>query len=292
MTDDFAAIFRAERPGWDPPFTLPEGVQVRRDVTFGTGGGRELRADLFVPPERGGDPRPAMLFIHGGGWRAGTRSQFYRQAALLAAKGIVGVCCEYRLSGEGKYPAAVEDVKCAVRWMRATAQELNLDPNRIGVAGGSAGGHLAAMVVTTPGIEELEGVGGHPDQRSDVQLGVLLNPVTDMVFFVASEPLHPAVAEFMGGTLDEMPQAYHQASPAEFVGPQTPPCLLAHGTGDTTVPHEQSVRCADSRKQAGRQAELILVEGQPHGFFNSGPHFEVIHATMERFILEHFGLRA
>ena len=118
MTDDPARIFAEAFPDWGPPLVMPEGVRFRRGVTYGTGGGRELTADLFLPPEGSfAPPRPAMLYIYGGGWQGGNTAQFYRQAARLAAKGVVGVCNWYRLSGEAKFPAAVEDCKCAVRWM-------------------------------------------------------------------------------------------------------------------------------------------------------------------------------
>ncbi|HUS79677.1 MAG TPA: alpha/beta hydrolase, partial [Armatimonadota bacterium] len=230
MPNDPARIFAEERPNWGPPMVMPEGVQFRRGVPFGAGGGRELTADLFLPPERfRGRPCPAMLFIYGGGWQGGSPSQFYRQAARLAAKGIVGVCNWYRLSGEAKFPAAVEDCKCAVRWMRAAAGESNIDPERIGVAGGSAGGHLAAMVITTAGTPELEGEGGHAEHSSAVQVGVPFNPITDLMHFWGDGRTPPEWAiKFLGGTPEELPDAWRLASPIEIVGPDTPPCLLVH----------------------------------------------------------------
>lgn len=289
MTEDIAAVFRSERPEWHPPFVLPEGVEVRRDLTCGTGGGRELRADLFMPPAGLAGPRPAMLYIHGGGWQAGSRSQFYRQAALLAAKGVAGACCEYRLSGEATYPAAVHDVKCAVRWLRASALDLSLDPGRIGCAGGSAGGHLAAMLATTAGMAQLEGEGGHTDQPSDVQLAVLFNAALDLHLFQAGTHASEVRNAFLGGTAERLPKVYDEASPVTHVGPDTPPCLLLHGDADDTVPCEHSVRFRDAMVDAGAEAELVLVEGAAHGFFNSTPHFEDTYARMERFVLEHLG---
>ena len=128
---------------------IPPNVTVQRDVVYGKGGGRDLHLDLFVPKDKSA-VRPGIVFIHGGGWSGGSRGQFQRQAAYLAGKGYVGACIEYRLSSEAKYPAAVEDCKCAVRWMRANAKRLHIDPKRIAVCGGSAGGHLASLLGSFP----------------------------------------------------------------------------------------------------------------------------------------------
>src|SRR5262245_30064586 len=115
----------------DPPFVLPDNVELKRDAVYGKGGGRELKLNLFLP-RAGTGTRPAVVFIHGGGWSGGNRSQFYRQAAYLASKrGYLGACIEYRLSGEAKFPAAVEDAKCAVRWLRDNAKTYRVDPDRI-----------------------------------------------------------------------------------------------------------------------------------------------------------------
>lgn len=294
MTDDeqmavdaFNEGFGAARGG--ETMEMPEGVQVRMNVPCGTGEGVELTADLFLPPEGFTEPRPAMLFIHGGGWQGGTPQQFYRQAARLAARGIVGACCRYRFSGEARFPASVHDVKAAVRWLRANAGELTIDPERVGAMGGSAGGHLAAMLATTAGIEQLEGTGGHPDQSSAIQLGVLLNPVTDMTAFVADTNLHPAAVRYLGGTPEEMPEGYELASPLRHIDERTPPCFLLHGTADETVPFNQSTRFAEAMHSRGLRAELVLVEGVRHGFFNQAPHFEETWPSIESFVLSAFG---
>ena len=269
---------------------IPEGVEVQMSVPYGTGGDVELTGDLFLPPDSFADPRPAMLFIHGGGWQGGTPAQFYRQAAMLAEKGIVGFCSRYRFSGDARFPASVHDCKAAVRWLRASAGELNIDPERIGALGGSAGGHLAGMLATTAGIAELEGDGGNPEQSCAVQLGVLLNPITDMTVFASETNLHPAVAKYMGGPPEELPDAYALASPLLHIDDDTPPCFLLHGTADVTVPYDQSTRFAEAMEEAGREVELMLVEDVPHGFFNQSPHFEDTWSAMEAFTLNGFGL--
>ncbi len=295
MTDDTKLAAEAFNDGFGKArggatMEIPEGVEVRLNVPYGMGGQTELTTDLFLPPESFEGPHPAMLFTFGGGWQGGTPQQFYRQAALLAAKGIVSSCCRYRYSGEAKFPASVHDVKAAVRWLRANADELNTDPDRIGTMGGSAGGHLATMLATTAGMEELEGEGGGAGYSSAVQLGVLLNPITDMTEFVADTNLHPAAVKYLGGTPEEMPERFELASPIRFIDANTPPCLLLHGTADVTVPFEQSTRFAYAMHDQGLRAELILVDDVPHGFFNNPPYFDQTWPAIECFVLDVFGL--
>ena len=148
-----SALLLATGAGWgqrrqDPPFQQPDTVQVKRDIVYGKGGGRDLKLDLFLP-KQGEEPRPGIVFVHGGGWQGGSRAAFQRQAAYLAGKGYVGACIEYRLSGEATFPAAIEDCKCAVRWLRANAGTYKVDPERIAACGGSAGGHLVCRVMTS-----------------------------------------------------------------------------------------------------------------------------------------------
>lgn len=285
------ALFNTERNAWEGAhLQIPESVNVRMKVPYGTGGETQLTTDMFLPPDDFEPPRPAMLYVHGGGWQGGSPTQFYRQAARLAEKGVVGSCCRYRFSGEATFPASVEDVKAAVRWLRAVADEYGIDPERIGAMGGSAGGHLAGMLATTAGIDELEGEDGHTDRRSDVQLGVLLNPITDMTRFVEGTNLHPAAVRFMGGTPEEMPDAYRLASPLLHIDERTPPCLLVHGTDDDIVPHEQSAMFVGAMKRKSLRADVILVDDVGHGFFNSAPYFESVYREVEDFVLTSFGI--
>jgi acetyl esterase/lipase len=272
----------------EPPFKLPDNVELRADVVYGKGGGRDLKLDLFLP-KAGQSPRPGILFIHGGGWSGGNRHAFYRQAAYLASKrGYVGACIEYRLSGEAKFPAAVEDAKCAVRWLRANAKTYGVDPNRIAGAGGSAGGHLVAMLALTDRSAGLEGTGGNPELSSRVNLAIVFNGPTDMTALAGRAQTSNPVSSFLGAMPTEKPELYRQASPVTFVDKQAPPFLFLHGTADMTVPIEQAKLLQRKLREVGVQAELYEAPGAAHGFFNGPPFYEPTLQRMEAFLVEHF----
>jgi acetyl esterase/lipase len=270
----------------DPKPVTPEGVECRDSIVFGTGGGRELSADLYLPSEPAGSALPAVVYVHGGAWSGGSRAQFSRHAIAMALRGYAGLCIEYRLSDKASYPGPVQDVNCAVRFLRAFADDLGIDAGRIAVAGGSAGGHLAAMVATTCRMRRLEGTGGHGDFSSDVQALVGFNPVLD----VREMTEVPAVVDFLGGSPRDVGQeVYEDASPICHVSKGTPPTLLLHGTADSTVPYQQSVRFCEAVRKAGGHAELFTAEGAEHGFFNSDPWFEPTLARMVEFLLQQLG---
>jgi acetyl esterase/lipase len=278
-----------EARAWPKP-KLPGNVEMERDVVYGKGGGRDLKLDLFLP-KGGSAPRPAVVFIHGGGWRGGTPRQFHRQAAYLAGKGYVGACIEYRLSGEAKFPAALEDCKCAVRWMRANAKTYQVDPNRIAACGGSAGGHLAAMLGVTNKSHGFEGKGGHAKFSSRVSLVVDFNGVSDLDELGKNAPLRNAIQKFLGPPYKENPALYVKASPITHLDAKDPPFLFLHGTADTTVPFEQSVAMMTKLRDLGIDTALYEAKGAKHAFFNKPPHFRPTLKRMEAFLDKHFGVK-
>lgn len=264
-----------------PNVQIPDNVERRSDVVYCRGGARDLTLDLFLPKTRA--PRvPGVIFIHGGGWRGGTRGQFHRQAAHVASTlGYVGATIEYRLSGEAKFPAAVEDAKCAVRWLRANASTFGVDPNRIAAAGGSAGGHLAAMLGVTDQAAGLEGHGGYADFSSRVNAVVAFNGVFDLTRARQTPAGSEAAGGFLGGSSAEQPDLYKKASPVAHVDRASAPFLLLHGTADTTVSIEQSRMMLKQLTDAGVKAEIDETEGAAHGFFNNPPHYQ---PTLERMV--------
>lgn len=248
------------------------GVIEEENLTYGKGGDRDLRLDLARP--EGDGPFPALVFIHGGGWRGGHRAGYRREIVEAAKRGYVAVTVSYRLTGpddRGKakhpFPAQVHDVKCAVRWLRANAARYHVDPDRIGATGGSAGGHLSLMLGLTDAAAKLEGSGGHADQSSRVQAVVNYFGPTDMIGLHRTSPgAKPIVASFLGGPPEEIRDRYLAASPMTYASKDDPPVLSLHGADDRLVPPDQARLLDKKMKAAGASHTLILLDGQGHGF--------------------------
>ena len=217
----------------------------------------------FIRLRSGRIPFPAILFLHGGGWTGGYRQIYHYYCTKFAEHGYVVATASYRLAGEAPFPAAVEDVKCAVRWLRANAKKLGIDPDKIAVAGGSAGGHLAMMIGYSSDVPELEGKGGNADTSSRVQAVVDLYGPTDLTDDFAKS--RGEVKRFMGGkTFDEATDAYRLASPVTHVTKDDPPTLILHGSIDSTVPIHQAELLVEKLKNVGVVCEYDRVEGWPH----------------------------
>jgi acetyl esterase/lipase len=197
----------------------------------------------------------------------------------MAGRGFVGLCIEYRLSQEAPFPAALQDVKCALRCVRARAQGWGVDPARVALAGGSAGGHLALLAALTPNDPRYEGQGGHEGHDTSVWAAVGFNPVVDV-----RGPLNDRLSAFLGGTGRQVPERYAEASPILHVGPGVPPVLILHGTDDATVPYEQAVRFCAAVRAAGGRAELFTAAGAAHAFFNRPPWYGPALARMAAFL--------
>ena len=273
----------------NPPFKIYTNTKIIPDIVLGKGGEKILKLDLYVP-KKGTPAYPAIVFIHGGGWSGGYKERFRRHASYFADKGIVSACITYRLSGEAKFPAAIEDCKFGVRWMRANAEKYGIDPDKIAVAGGSAGGHLAALVGTSGSVKELEGSSGYNDYSSHVNLVIAFFGAFDMADMVdgSTERGAEAVKKFIGGTLEELPEKYKLSSPVNFIDKTDPPVLLFHGTDDKTVPYSQSVKFKELLEKAGIPVELVTAKGAGHGHINKPPYYESTVKKMEEFIKKYF----
>jgi acetyl esterase/lipase len=253
------------------------------DVQYCTGGGRPLLMDVFIPKHRNWTPTPAVLWIHGGGWERGDKNG-NSGAQMLANDGFVTASLFYRLSGDSPFPADVEDCKCAIRFLRANAPKYGIDPDRIGVAGASAGGHLAELVATADQSAGLEGNGGWQNVSSKVQAAAAYYGVSDFTVGALQFQHHTGqvVVKLFRGTEKEKPELYRKASPIFYVSKDDPPLLLAHGEKDDLVPFEQSVRMAAAYRRVGRSVEFIAVKNAGHDLEQVGdapvsPSVEVVH---------------
>ena len=233
---------------------------------YGTAGagGRDLRCDVYTPPGvSAGDAAPCVVIVHGGAWRSGDKSQLRGYGILLGRAGYVCIAPEYRLVGEAPWPAQIQDVKAAIRWARASAGELGIDPDRLAIEGNSAGAHLALVAAGTAGVAELEGEGGNPDQSTAVAAVAAIYPPT-LFFDQATERSKGAIPLVALANGDA--ETARLASPVHHVTPQFPPTLLVHGTNDATVPVSASVRMYEELVAAGVPADLHLYAEQPHAF--------------------------
>jgi acetyl esterase/lipase len=204
----------------------------------------------------------------------------------LAAHGYVAATIDYRLAPKYQFPAAVHDVKEAVRWLRANARKYHVDPERIGVTGGSAGGHLAQFLAVTADVPEFEGPGGHRDQRSRVACVVNVYGPSDFTqSYGKSVDAANVLPLFLGGDLEHARNRHILASPLYWVTPRAAPTLCIHGTEDKYVAYEQAGWLVDRLKAAGVEADLLTLEGAGHGF--KGKDAERAEAALIAFFDKH-----
>lgn len=237
-----------------------------KDITYCTMDGIPLRLDLYFPGSMDA-PAPIVVYVHGGGWTQGSKDRqleiFYASSLLDA--GFVLASVDYRLAPQHKFPAMIEDVKCAIRFLRAHAAEYNIDPERIGAMGASAGGHLVSLLGVTDQSAGFD-VGEYLDQSSRVQAVVDLFGPADLT--VGYSSAYAGMAQHVFGTTDPAHPIFRAASPVTYITPDDPPFLILHGDRDQTVPLAQSQEFYDKLIAGGVEAQLIIVQGGGHGLSN------------------------
>jgi acetyl esterase/lipase len=248
------------RPKVTPVF--PPDIRVERDVKF-LAEGRKQKADLYFPLEIPKDTKmPAVVLIHGGGWVGGKRNaqREINIGSTLARNGYVMMSIDYVLADKKQavWPTNLWDCKTAVRWLRKNAERLGVDPERIGVMGGSAGGHLAAMVALTTPADGLDPAGPFGDVSCRVKCCVDFYGIADIGTY------HNAT--MLGKTFAEAPELYRAASPVTYVRSNSPPVLICHGTADTTVNPKQSELFDEALTRAGVEHHLEIIPGAVHSF--------------------------
>jgi acetyl esterase/lipase len=241
-------------------------ITFEKNIEYSNSDNQHLQLNLARPRDAQG-PMPAVLCIHGGGFRAGSRDGYNALCQKLAERGFVAATVTYRLAPKYQFPAAVYDVKAAVRWLRANAVKFQIDPARIGVTGDSAGGHLAQFLGVTADNKEFEGDGGNADQSSRVACVVNRYGPSDLTkSYGKSVDAAEVLPLFLGGDLQTARRRHIQASPLNWVTPDAVPTLLLHGTDDKYVAYEQAVWLRDRLQACGVEVELITFEGAGHGF--------------------------
>ena len=255
------------------PFVLPlpaYGAKKERDVVYGSVSGVDLKLDLYVPQKPANGPRPVAVYIHGGGWTRGSKGFGAGMVALgeLLQRGYLVAAINYRLAPEFKFPAQIEDAKCAIRFLRAHAGELNLDPGRVGVWGGSAGAHLAALLGMAGASAGFDTSGGWTNQSSRVQAVVDMFGPADLSPGVNLGNTRLGRRVFGAKSADD--PVLKQASPVTYASKDDPPFLILHGDHDGLVPLKQSERLAAALKAVGVPATLVVVTNASHGFAPAG----------------------
>ena len=244
----------------------PDSIIWEEGVVYSTPEGESLALNIARPKAESG-LRPAVLCIHGGGFRAGKRESYDALCMKLAEKGFVAATITYRLAPKHQFPAAVHDCKAAVRWLRANASKYKIDPTKIGVTGGSAGGHLAQFLGVTAHVPQFEGTGGNSEQSSSVTCVVNVYGPSDFTkSYGKSVDAHEVLPLWFGGNLETHLKQHIIGSPLYWVTPDAAPTLCIHGTEDKYVAHEQAVWIVDKLKSSTVEAELLTLEGAGHGF--------------------------
>jgi acetyl esterase/lipase len=242
----------------------PPNVEFQPDITYMTVDGEELKLDLSRPKDAK-LPLPCVLVIHGGGWAAGNRKAHDNITWEFASRAYVSATVSYRFAPKHPFPAQIQDVKAAVRFLRANAEKYAIDPAKLGAVGFSAGAHLSMMLGTMDKDDGFDDVGEHRDQPSKVQAVVSYFGPTDLLQ-PYPDATKPILKNFLGGTANEKRDLAKQASPLYYVNAGDAPMLLLQGTKDPLVPHDQAVRMADALTKVGVPGRVELLLGAGHGW--------------------------
>lgn len=267
-------------PAAPPEAKLPRGVRAERDVSYIPNGDNAQRLDLYLPETPAERPLPLIVHIHGGGWMGGNK--YPCPVVDMVNRGYAVASVEYRFSQKAVFPAQIQDCQAAIRWLRANSQKYNIDPDHIGVVGGSAGGHLSALVGTAGGQKAFPLIGGNEDQSDRVQCVCDIFGPTNFAtviqqaeedknvrnVFKFNTPGDP-YSSLIGKSLDADNQLTDSVSPIHFVSKTTPPMLILHGTHDALVPYAQSQELVAALKNQGVEVWLQTLPGAGHG----GPAF-------------------
>ncbi|MEN0036439.1 MAG: alpha/beta hydrolase [Cellvibrio sp.] len=275
---------------------VPGDVIEKKNITYVRYGNRELQLDLYLPNKltQGavGKPVPGVVLVHCGGWRSGYRTHLTPMAIELAKAGYVAATITYRLAPEAQYPAAVYDVKAAIRWLRTNAAEFGVDPAKIAVGGSSAGGQIASLTGMTNGLARFDPQAKESGVSSDVQLILNIDGLSDFTSVEARKHEDvPGVGRssagaWFGGSYAEKRDLWHDASPTYYVGETSPPILYLNSAQERFhVGRDEMVK-----KMAiyGIPTKVVTLPNTPHTFWLYEPYIKPAAAVVEEFLNEHF----
>ena len=276
-----------------PSLARPDQFRQLKGVAYAEAGGQALAMDLMVPLGKG--PFPVVLLIHGGGWIAGKRDEMHHEGLMLVEQGIVAALVDYRLARGRKtnFPAAVHDLRCAVRFLRARAGKFGLDPRRVLAMGPSSGGHLAALLAAGADHEELDDRAcADRDQPATVMGAVLFSAPLDLRPFMGPRVPDLIIETFLGVSPLDRPDRAALASPVTHLDADDPPFLVVHGADDPLVPLDLSRRFVWTLNKLGVPNLYVEIPGAGHGFFlfKGTPQFRRSTCTTVGFIRDMFGM--
>lgn len=251
------------------PAAPPQENATLRDITYCTAGDVALKMDIYLPTIKAAEPAPTIVYVHGGSWLSGDKWEIGLAGEQLASAGYVVASVNYRLAPDYRWPAQIEDVKCAIRYLRANSSTYNLDPNRIGTWGSSAGGQLVSLLGLA-GQNAGFDVGQYMDQSSSVQAVVDMFGPTDLTAYNPDDYAKGVGEKVFGIKPGQTSDVLAKASPVTYVTGGAPPFLILQGDKDTLVPPGQSQELYDKLQAAGDQARLVMVKNAGHAFVPTG----------------------
>jgi acetyl esterase/lipase len=254
-----AITARAQPPGPPPPPDIGN-LRAEKDIVFGKAGDMDMTLDVYRPPAGVTEKRMAIIHLFGGGFFAGNKNAGYiiNDAKALGNRGYTSVSANYRLQSQSLWPAQIHDVKAAIRWTRANAAKIGVEPNRIAVAGYSAGGMLALLAAGTNDKPEFEGNVGTPGVSSKVDACIGVYPLASA-----------QIAGRLFGEGGATPEAIAAASPTTYIGPNFAPTIFIHGTADTTVLPQSSIDFFTKLHALNVPTALTMIQGANHAFDNA-----------------------
>ena len=259
-------------------FAYAQDITLHQDLEFAQHDNHSLKLDLAIPADNQ-DAYPTIVFIHGGGWQFGDRKIYLDEAQDAAQHGYVGVTVSYRLTNpdqeghaQNPFPAQIQDVKAAIRWLRQHARQYHIDPNRIGVTGKSAGGHLSLLLGTTDPTHGFE-VDDEPKVSTRVQAVVNCFGPTELISLHATSPRAGKLVEtLLGGPPAKRADEYRRASPVTYVSAHDPPTITIHGRNDRLVPLDQAQQFDQAMRAVGANHTLLIIPDAGHGFQGPAAH--------------------